>query len=47
MLQSFQKKRFRTLLEKAQIDPQRRGETCSLEEFARITKVFYDFLPSN
>lgn len=43
----FSKNEILAFLEKAQIDPQRRGETCSLEEFARITKVFYDFLPSN
>lgn len=41
------KKEIQTLLEAAQIDPQRRGETCSLEEFARLTAVFLDFFPQH
>lgn len=44
---SLSKKEIIELLNKAHIEPTRRGETCSLEEFAEITKVFYDFLQSN
>ena len=39
------KAEIKRLLQAAQIDPQRRGETCSLNEFARMTAIFLKSYP--
>lgn len=44
---TLSKNKITELLRAAQIEPQRRGETCSLEEFARITEIFFDYFSSN
>lgn len=44
---TLSKDKITELLCAAQIEPKRRGETCSLEEFAKITEVFSDYFSSN
>lgn len=36
----FPKEQVRDAMERAQMDPQRRGETLSLEEFGRLADAF-------
>lgn len=43
----WSKDEIKELLLAAQIEPQRRGESCSLEDFARITEVFFDSFPQH